>query len=200
MDHRYVVNCLVFFPYVNLQMMSGHQTFTIGHLTIIVEMMQIVRTTDIIHNATSTDLPPIHSTDFKISPNRYPVRKFIHTLYHSKIPSNILSLTHGPPHKILDEVIYPPGKNVGCEALRAAFQNGALKPRLHVFGHIHEAHGAQFDGSGAVETVHVNASSWPVGRRPKRVGKRIDDIGIDDDDDDAPFQPVIVDLLDHISE
>ena len=98
-------------------------------------------------------------------------------------------------------MIYPPGKKVGCEALRAAFQNGALKPRLHVFGHIHEAHGAQFDGSGAVETVHVNASSWPVGRRPKRVGKRIDDMEIDDDDDDdAPFQPVIVDLLDHILE
>ena len=47
--------------------------------------------------------------------------------------------------------------------------------------------------------MHVNASSWPLGRRPKRVGKRIDDMEIDDDDD-APFQPVIVDLLDHISE
>ena len=58
MDHRYVISCFVFFPYVNLQMMSGHQTFTIGRSTITVEMMQIVRTTDIIHNATSTDLPP----------------------------------------------------------------------------------------------------------------------------------------------
>ena len=106
------------------------------------------------------------------------------------------------PLKILDEVIYPPGKNAGCEALRSAFQNGTLKPWLHVFGHIHEARGAQIDGNGAIGTVHVNAANWPC-LRSNQVGKsdgnddvEIDEVGFGE----APFQPVIVDLLDHISE
>lgn len=66
--------------------------------------------------------------------------------------------------------------------------------------------------------MHVNAANWPAGPRATRVGvgkaDKDEDLvidldkedGEDDDDDDevgfaeAPFQPVIVDLLDHISE
>ena len=107
------------------------------------------------------------------------------------------------PLKILDKVIYPPGKNAGCEALRSAFQNGTLKPRLHVFGHIHEARGAQIDGNGAVGTVHVNAANRSCLRSNQvRKSDRNDDVEIADEVGfgEAPFQPVIVDLLDHISE
>lgn len=50
----------------------------------------------------------------------------------------MLSLTHGPPHLIFD--LARRGNYAGCEALRAHLPR--LCPRLHVFGHIHEGHGA----------------------------------------------------------
>ena len=60
-------------------------------------------------------------------------------------------LTHGPPHQILDRTIR--GEHVGCEELRIAVER--IRPRLHVFGHIHEAYGQLVvDG-----TYFVNASS-----------------------------------------
>ncbi|GLB41994.1 putative calcineurin-like phosphoesterase [Lyophyllum shimeji] len=45
--------------------------------------------------------------------------------------------THGPPSGIFDPTCC--GDLVGCEALRARLPS--LRPRLHVFGHIHEARG-----------------------------------------------------------
>jgi Icc-related predicted phosphoesterase len=57
------------------------------------------------------------------------------------IPDDVQVLvTHGPPHGILDEVLRPPGKHQGCEALRERI---AALPQLqlHAFGHIHEAYG-----------------------------------------------------------
>ncbi|KAJ5328296.1 hypothetical protein N7452_008686 [Penicillium brevicompactum] len=54
-------------------------------------------------------------------------------------PAVDILLTHGPPLGILDQV--PPDLNVGCEhLLRAA---GRARPRIHLFGHIHEGWGAQ---------------------------------------------------------
>jgi Icc-related predicted phosphoesterase len=54
-------------------------------------------------------------------------------------PAVDILLTHGPPVGILDRV--PPDLNVGCEhLLRAA---GRARPRIHLFGHIHEGWGAQ---------------------------------------------------------
>ena len=47
-------------------------------------------------------------------------------------------VTHTPPLGVLDLVAR--GPRVGCEALRAALPR--IAPRLHVFGHIHEAYGA----------------------------------------------------------
>jgi Icc-related predicted phosphoesterase len=54
------------------------------------------------------------------------------------IPSNGLVdvlVTHGPPYGILD-VTYE-NLTVGCEELAIAVKD-RIKPRLHVFGHIHE--------------------------------------------------------------
>ena len=48
-------------------------------------------------------------------------------------------MTHGPPHGILDATTT--GEKVGCEHLLRAARR--CKPRLHCFGHIHEAWGAQ---------------------------------------------------------
>lgn len=49
-----------------------------------------------------------------------------------------IMVTHGPPANILDQTYK--GENVGCEHLRRAVER--CKPRLHVFGHIHEGWGA----------------------------------------------------------
>ena len=65
-------------------------------------------------------------------------------------------VTHGPPFQILDKVTK--GKHVGC--LDLMLQVNKIKPRLHIFGHIHEAYGVY---SGA-STVFVNASI--VGEMP----------------------------------
>lgn len=68
------------------------------------------------------------------------------------IPQGIdVLITHTPPHGVLD--VTRGGESVGCEDLREAVRR--VRPRLHVFGHIHEAHGARdLDG-----TRFVNASS-----------------------------------------
>lgn len=61
-------------------------------------------------------------------------------------------ITHGPPHRILDLTRH--GKNVGCEELADALHK-RLRPKVHVFGHIHEGYGS-YTRNG---TKFVNASS-----------------------------------------
>ncbi|KAA1466626.1 Metallo-dependent phosphatase [Dentipellis sp. KUC8613] len=109
-------------------------------------------------------------------------------------PKTDILLTHGPPYTVLDENL--DGVSVGCEALLARLP--AVKPRLHVFGHIHEGHGVQVgewvtdeNSEGDPEcTVFVNAANWPAGRRRRgRDGLAVPFGGYG-------FQPVIVDLLD----
>ena len=59
-------------------------------------------------------------------------------------------VTHGPPYGILDRT--DDGKLVGCEELIKVVER--IRPKIHVFGHIHEAHGSLIkDG-----THYVNAS------------------------------------------
>lgn len=69
-----------------------------------------------------------------------------------KIPLDTdILVTHGPPHGILDQV----GANtphLGCSALRDRVR--IVRPKLHVFGHIHGGYGTFRDGS----TLFVNAS------------------------------------------
>ena len=69
-------------------------------------------------------------------------------------------ITHGPPHGVRDRV-RPQGNRetepssydpLGCEEL--AIRVKAVKPRLHVFGHIHDGHGT-IEGD---DTRFVNAS------------------------------------------
>jgi Icc-related predicted phosphoesterase len=59
-------------------------------------------------------------------------------------------ITHGPPLGVLDKTVG--GDLVGCADLIAKVQ--AVQPRLHVFGHIHEAHGQEVRGA----TTFVNAA------------------------------------------
>lgn len=59
-------------------------------------------------------------------------------------------ITHGPPFGILDETVY--GKRTGCEELLLRVYQ--VKPKFHIFGHIHEDYGIFMKG----ETSFVNAS------------------------------------------
>jgi Icc-related predicted phosphoesterase len=67
-------------------------------------------------------------------------------------------ITHGPPRGILDRTWR--GEPVGCDDLLEAVAR--LRPRLHVFGHIHEAYG----GLEKEGIRFVNASSCDLRERP----------------------------------
>jgi Icc-related predicted phosphoesterase len=72
--------------------------------------------------------------------------------YWEMIPEDTdILITHGPPMGVLDQS-HPSGSHLGCEELAEAVKE--VKPKLHVFGHIHGGHGqAAADG-----TQFVNAS------------------------------------------
>ena len=79
------------------------------------------------------------------------------------IPSGIdILVTHGPPRSILDRMIL--GRNVGCVELLERVRR--VEPKLHVFGHIHEARGhASFPGLTTRFVNAANARLLPVGQR-----------------------------------
>lgn len=67
------------------------------------------------------------------------------------IPKNTdILITHGPPFGILDQTMR--GEAVGCEMLFKKVNE--IKPKLHVFGHIHEGYGL----IDKENTTFVNAS------------------------------------------
>lgn len=74
----------------------------------------------------------------------------------AKIPAGTgVLVTHGPPHGILDATRR--GESAGClDLFNRVFE---VRPRLHVFGHIHEAAG-RLDVDGI---TFVNASTPPGG-------------------------------------
>ena len=75
------------------------------------------------------------------------------------IPDGVdVLITHGPPQGILDLTF--DDRAVGCEELRRAIDD-RVRPRLHVFGHIHEAYGARQIG----RTMFVNASTCTLAYR-----------------------------------
>ena len=67
-------------------------------------------------------------------------------------------ITHGPPMGVLDKTSRD--EHVGCQDLREAVAK--VRPRLHVFGHIHEAYGVHRDD----HTLFVNASNCTLGYEP----------------------------------
>jgi Icc-related predicted phosphoesterase len=77
------------------------------------------------------------------------------------IPSDTdVLVTHGPPFGVLDRA-HPSTKHLGCEELAKAI--GEIKPRLHVFGHIHGGHGSSAsNGTQFVNASAVNEAYWPV--------------------------------------
>lgn len=69
-------------------------------------------------------------------------------------------ITHGPPNKILDFVERGGGLHVGCEHL--AKRIAETKVKLHVFGHIHEGRGFEYDS----QVTYANASCLDENYRP----------------------------------
>jgi predicted phosphodiesterase len=83
------------------------------------------------------------------------------------IPDGIdVLVTHGPPQGILDRTVV--GEDVGCEELLAALVR--VRPRLHVFGHIHEAYGSIRIGP----TLYVNASNCTLSYEPNNAPVVVD--------------------------
>lgn len=72
--------------------------------------------------------------------------------YWDMIPNDIdVLITHGPPYKILDKTT-DTQDHVGCQLLLDKIK--LIKPKVHVFGHIHEGRGLiEIDG-----TTFINAS------------------------------------------
>ena len=71
--------------------------------------------------------------------------------YWNKIPNNTdILITHGPPNGILDKTTS--NINAGCEDLLKTVNK--LKPKFHLFGHIHEAYGKET----LTETTFINGS------------------------------------------
>lgn len=70
----------------------------------------------------------------------------------SQIPigTDIL-ITHGPPHGHLDAVVGQ-YNNLGCKMLSERIE--VVKPKIHVFGHIHSGYGYKFENG----THYINAS------------------------------------------
>jgi len=68
------------------------------------------------------------------------------------IPENTdILITHGPPYGYLDKLPNIP-ENLGCELLRERVKE--VKPKIHVFGHIHYGHGYTTNG----DTHFINAA------------------------------------------
>lgn len=65
-------------------------------------------------------------------------------------PDTDFLITHGPPMGILDRT--QEGDRVGCEDLWRRIKK--IKPRVHAFGHIHEAYGTYYNE----HTLFANAS------------------------------------------
>jgi Icc-related predicted phosphoesterase len=75
----------------------------------------------------------------------------------SKIPNNTdILITHGPPQGRGDMTLH--SGHFGCYNLLDEIQQ-RVRPRLHIYGHIHEGYGTSFDG----HTLYVNASSLDIG-------------------------------------
>ncbi len=75
-------------------------------------------------------------------------------------PSGVdMLVTHSPPMGCLDRTVR--GEHVGCADLEAALLR--IQPRVHVFGHIHEAAGTVVRHD---ESLAINASNCDVRYRP----------------------------------
>ncbi|KAK7046907.1 Ser thr protein phosphatase [Favolaschia claudopus] len=112
----------------------------------------------------------------------------------SRFPKTDILLTHGPPKNILD---FTNGKDrAGCSDLLAALPR--LKPRLHVFGHIHEARGAhlhRWQGNSGPPKVQNAIQLGLENKKPPVTKNASDDVDMEDDDETEDKDDGVVILL-----
>lgn len=90
------------------------------------------------------------------------------------IPSNTdILITHSPPYGILDDIDSTPhDKRMGCPHLLKRVLE--IKPKLHVFGHIHEGYGRlDVKWNDYRKTVFVNAAHMNVHYMPENEQIRV---------------------------
>jgi Icc-related predicted phosphoesterase len=92
-------------------------------------------------------------------------------------PAIDICITHGPPYSILDVSKMFKPQSVGCQHLFNAMKR--VRPRLHVFGHIHEGHGAkrldwenEKSKNAAPESMQADLMLWREGYREIDVSSR----------------------------
>ncbi|RBP35197.1 Icc-related predicted phosphoesterase [Roseimicrobium gellanilyticum] len=84
------------------------------------------------------------------------------------IPTGIdILVTHTPPHGILD--VPSSGQiHLGCTHLSDELKR--IQPRLHVFGHVHAAHGTHDDGiTRSINASIVGGADFEVCHRPTMI-------------------------------
>lgn len=101
--------------------------------------------------------PEFHSWAFMLPPGAALAAKW------AKIPHGIdVLVTHGPPREILDDVGAYRGsaEPAGCAALRTrAFE---VRPRLHLFGHIHSQRGEHVEDGVRFVNCTTNEAELPA--------------------------------------
>jgi Icc-related predicted phosphoesterase len=101
--------------------------------------------------------PPFMNTAFNL-PRGEPLRE-----KWALIPEGIdILVTHTPPYGIGDRTFK--GDLVGCRDLLEAVRR--VKPKLHVFGHVHEGYGQFPDGDTFFINASVTDSSMQIANQP----------------------------------
>jgi Icc-related predicted phosphoesterase len=72
-------------------------------------------------------------------------------------------ITHGPPRGILDGSSRQK-KSQGCDQLLAAVRR--VRPRLHVFGHIHQQYGTLHSAGTLFVNAALAGSDYTITKRP----------------------------------
>lgn len=96
--------------------------------------------------------PWFHDWAFNVARNSQQMRDI-----WAKVPTGVdVLITHGPPHGIRDvcpDIYSGADISVGCEVLRKEVLD-RIKPKVHVFGHIHEGAGRHSE----YDILFVNAA------------------------------------------
>lgn len=101
-------------------------------------------------------------------------------------------MTHGPPHRILDRTLSK--ERAGCAVLRETVRRA--RPRVHCFGHIHEAAGyalARWDEDGEV-VEKVSRRNEGELRRVSLCGGDPDSVGLEEGKDTLFVNAAIMDV------
>jgi Icc-related predicted phosphoesterase len=82
----------------------------------------------------------------------------------SRIPEDTdILITHGPPQGILDQSALE-GKHQGCDQLLTAVRR--VRPRVHVFGHIHQHYGVVRSAGTLFVNAALAGSDYTIAKSP----------------------------------